>query len=70
VLAGIGAGLATLYVTLVVVPHPGGVHGGVWSLLVNGFVAWGLSTVTRPPSRETVARVHGALERFVYGTGV
>lgn len=68
VLAGIGAGLATLWVTLVVAPHPGGVHGGVWSLLVNAVVTYGVSRLTRPPSVETVARVHGELERFAYGT--
>jgi SSS family solute:Na+ symporter len=68
VLAGIGAGLATLYVTLVVVPHPLGMHGAIWSLLVNAVVAHVVSTVTAPPSRETVERVHGELERFVYGT--
>lgn len=68
VLAGIGAGLATLYLTLVAIPHPGGVHGGVWSLLANALVAYGVSALTPPPSPETVARVHGELERFVYGT--
>jgi SSS family solute:Na+ symporter len=68
VLAGIGAGLATLYLTLVAIPHPGGVHGGVWSLLANGLVAYGVSAITPPPSPETVARVHGEIERFVYGT--
>jgi SSS family solute:Na+ symporter len=67
VLSGIGAGLLTLYLTLVVFPHPGGVHGGVWSLLVNFVVTHATSSLTRPPTAETVARVHGELERFVYG---
>lgn len=66
VLAGIGAGIATLYLALVVEPHPWGVHGGVWSLGVNALVTWGVSAVTRPPSPGTVARIHGELERFVY----
>jgi solute:Na+ symporter, SSS family len=69
VLAGIGAGLAALYATLVVAPHPLGMHGGVWSLLVNGLVAVAVSAVTRPPSTATVERVHGEMERFVYGDG-
>ena len=69
VLAGIAAGLAALYVTLVVSPHPLGMHGGVWSLLVNALVAAGVSTVTAAPSAATVERVHGELERFVYGEG-
>ncbi|HUF74745.1 MAG TPA: sodium:solute symporter family protein [Longimicrobiales bacterium] len=69
VLAGIAAGLAALYVTLVLAPHPLGMHGGVWSVLVNALVALGVSAVTVPPSRETVDRVHGELERFVYGDG-
>jgi len=68
VLAGIVAGLSTLYVTLVVLPHPAGIHGAVWSLLVNTLVAVGVSIWTRPPSPATVARVHGEVERFVYGT--
>jgi solute:Na+ symporter, SSS family len=67
VLAGIGAGLAALYVTLVLVPHPFGVHGSIWSLLVNAAVALNVSALTRPPSAETIARVHGEVERFVYG---
>ena len=68
VLAGIGAGLAALYLTLVVIPHPWGMHGAVWSLLVNAVVALNVSAFTRPPTAETVRRVHGELERFVYGT--
>ena len=67
VLTGIGAGLAALYVTLVLVPHPLGVHGSIWSLLVNAAVALNVSAFTRPPSAETIARVHGEVERFVYG---
>lgn len=76
VLAGIGAGLATLYVTLVglgvpalgveITPHPLGMHGGVWGLLVNFAVTAAVSRVTAPPAEATVARIHGAVERFVY----
>ncbi len=67
VLAGIGVGLATLYLTLVVIPHPLSLHGGVWSVLVNFIVTIGVSRCTRPPSAATVWRIHGELERFVYG---
>ena len=67
VLAGLAAGLAALYVTLVVVPHPLGIHGGIWSLLVNAAVTLNVSAVTRPPKAETVERIHGEIERFVYG---
>jgi SSS family solute:Na+ symporter len=67
VLAGLGVGLATLYVTLRIVPHPLGIHAGIWSLLINGAVALVVSSFTRAPSSETVRRVHGELERFVYG---
>ena len=70
VLAGILVGLLALYVTLVLMPHPLGMHGGVWSLLVNAAVAVGVSAVTRPPSDETIERIHGELERFVYGSEV
>ncbi|MDX1393109.1 MAG: sodium:solute symporter family protein [Gemmatimonadota bacterium] len=66
VLAGIAAGLGALYVTLVVSPHPLGMHGGVWGLLVNFAVTIGVSRFTAPPSDETVERIHGAVERFVY----
>ena len=67
VLAGIGAGLATLVVTLVIVEHPLGLHGGVWGLAVNFLVTWCVSRVTHAPSDPTVARIHGEVERFVYG---
>jgi len=67
VLAGLLAGLAALYATLVVAPHPLGVHGAIWSLGVNWAVTYGVSLVTSPPSPGTVDRVHGEMERFVYG---
>jgi SSS family solute:Na+ symporter len=68
VLAGLGVGLLTLYVTLVVMPHPLGMHGGIWGLLLNGLTALVVSTFTARPSADTVRRVHGEVERFVYGT--
>ena len=68
VVAGIAAGLVTLYVTLVVSPHPMGMHGGLWGLLVNTAVALNVSVFTTPPSAETIQRIHGEVERFVYGT--
>jgi SSS family solute:Na+ symporter len=67
VLAGIGVGLVTLYVTLVVAPHPLGLHGGVWSVAANFLVTVIVSRFTRPPSAATVRRIHGEIERFVYG---
>ncbi|MFL2546895.1 MAG: sodium:solute symporter family protein [Candidatus Rariloculaceae bacterium] len=67
VLAGIAAGMATLYLTLFVVPHPLDMHAGIWSVLVNFAVTIAVSRVTRPPSAATVWRIHGELERFVYG---
>ncbi len=66
VLAGIGAGLACLYVTLIVTPHPLGLHAGVWSLMINATITFAVSRFTRPPSAATLARVHGAIEEFVY----
>lgn len=68
ILSGLGAGLGVLYVTLVVVPHPLGMHGGLWALLVNTALAVGVSTVTAPPSEATRARIHGEVEREVYGS--
>ncbi len=68
VLAGLGVGLVTLYVTLVVTPHPLGMHGGVWGLLLNCAAALAVSAFTARPSADTVRRVHGEVERFVYGT--
>ncbi len=67
VLSGIGVGLLTLYLTLRVIPHPLGLHGGVWSVLANFLVTIVVSRFTRPPSAETVRRIHGEIERFVYG---
>ncbi|WP_419165994.1 sodium:solute symporter family protein [Candidatus Palauibacter sp.] len=66
VIAGISAGLATLCVTLIIVPHPLGLHGGVWGLAVNFVVTWVVSRLTPAPSDPTVSRIHGAIERFVY----
>lgn len=69
VLAGIGVGMAALYLTLVVVPHPFGVHGALWSVAANFLVCFGVSRVTAPPSAATVERIHGTLEDYVYGRG-
>jgi len=66
VLAGIGAGLAVLYFTLVVRSHPLDVHGAVWGLGANFVVAWIVSRFTAEPSAETVSRIHGAVEDFWY----
>jgi SSS family solute:Na+ symporter len=68
VLAGIAAGLATLYVTVILLPHPLGLHGGVWSLVVNFLVTLTVSLLTRPPSMETVRRIHGEVDCFVHGS--
>ena len=68
ILAGLAAGMVTLYVTLVVVPHPLGLHGGVWSLIVNVALAVIVSSVTPAPSIATRARIHGEIERVIYGT--
>jgi Na+(H+)/acetate symporter ActP len=62
-----GVGLTVLYLTLVPAPHPLGLHGAVWSILANFLVTIVVSRVTSPPSSETVARIHGEVERFVYG---
>ncbi len=67
VLTGIAVGLVTLYLTLVVVPHPLGLHGGVWSVLANFAITIVVSGLTQPPSPATVRRIHGEVEAFVYG---
>ncbi len=67
ILAGIGIGLLTLYLTLVIAPHPLGLHGGVWSVVANFTVTMTVSRFTSPPSAQTVRRIHGEVERFVYG---
>jgi SSS family solute:Na+ symporter len=77
VLWGMGTGLSVLYLTLVVSPnpfasligspHPLGLHGAVWSVLANFAVTIAVSRFSRAPSAETVARIHGEVERFVYG---
>ena len=67
VLAGIGVGLAVLYATLVVWRHPLGMHGAIWSVSANFLVCIVVSRFSTPPSDETVARIHGEVERFVYG---
>ena len=67
VIAGILTGLLTLYVTRVWVPQPLGIHEALWSLAVNFAVTLIVSRFTRPPSAATVERIHGEVERFVYG---
>lgn len=69
VVAGILAGLVTLYVTRVEFNQPFGVHEAVWSLGVNFIVTVIVSRRTRQPSAATVERIHGEVERFVYGGG-
>jgi len=64
ILAGISAGLTALFITLIVVPHPLGLHGGVWSLLANTCVTVVVSRATKPPSAQTVERIHGLMDRF------
>ena len=66
VLSGLLVGLGTLYVTLVVIPHPLGLHGGVWALLFNTAVTLTVSIVTEPPSAATRDRIHGEVERQIY----
>ncbi|HUF70951.1 MAG TPA: sodium:solute symporter family protein [Longimicrobiales bacterium] len=66
VLSGIGVGLASLYVTLYLLPHPLGLHAGVWSILANAVVTLVVSRITPPPSAATVRRIHGEVERYVY----
>jgi len=67
VIAGISAGLITLYVTRVMVFQPLGIHEAIWSLAVNFAVTIVVSRVSEPPSERTRARIHGEIERFVYG---
>ena len=67
VVSGISAGLVTLFLTRVVFYQPLGMHEALWSLLVNFAVMLTVSAFTRPPSVETVERIHGEIERFVYG---
>jgi SSS family solute:Na+ symporter len=67
VLCGIGVGLGCLYLTLYIVPHPLGLHAGVWSLLANLVTTLATSSFTRPPSASTVRRIHGEIEQYVYG---
>jgi len=67
VLWGMAAGLITLYVTLLVVAHPMGLHASIWSLAANFLVCIVVSRVSAAPSVETVERIHGAIEAYVYG---
>ena len=67
VLSGIGSGLVTLYVMLFILPDWLGLHHGIWALGANFVVTFVVSRITAPPSAETVDRIHGEVERFVYG---
>ena len=67
VIAGISAGLITLYVTRVLVFQPLGIHEAIWSLGVNFVVTIIVSRFSSPPSDRTRTRIHGEIERFVYG---
>jgi solute:Na+ symporter, SSS family len=77
VLAGLFVGLSTLFATVTppdwlqslgFVQHPMGLHGGVWALGINTLVAIAVSSVTASPSSETLQRIHGEVERQVYGS--
>jgi len=68
ILAGIGTGLITLYITLFIVPNALGIHHSLWALGVNFATVLLVSRFTAPPSEETVERIHGEVERFVYGS--
>lgn len=65
-LAGIGAGLAVLYLASVPFPNPLGLHGGVWALAVNWLTGWGVTVATGGQPRNA-PRVHGCLEEAIYG---
>ena len=67
IVAGILTGLVTLYLTRVAFPQPLGIHEALWSLAANFAVTILVSRFTRPPSEATVERIHGEVERFVYG---
>ena len=67
VVAGICTGLLTVYLTQEVWPQPLGLHAALWSLAANFAVTVVVSRFTRPPSEATVDRIHGEVERFVYG---
>jgi len=66
VLAGIGVGMVTLYVTLFIFPNALGVHHSLWALGANFATVLIVSRFTAPPSAATVERIHGEIERFVY----
>ena len=68
VVTGIVAGLAALTVTRLFWYQPLGIHEAIWSLAANFLVCVFVSRASRPPSRATVERIHGEVERFVYGT--
>jgi SSS family solute:Na+ symporter len=68
ILSGIGTGLVVLYFTVIVAPNPLGIHASVWSLTANYLVAFLVSRFSQPPSARTVRRIHGEIERFVYGS--
>ena len=67
VIAGIGAGLFVLYVTRAMIYQPLGIHEAAWSLAINFAVTIVVSRLSKPPSEATRARIHGEIERFVYG---
>lgn len=69
ILAGIGAGLAVLYVTTVAAPNPLGLHGGVWALGANWLVVWLVSAVAGPAPVASARRIHAAIEQEIYGEG-
>ncbi len=66
VLAGIAVGLVILYIMLFVKPNWFGVHHGVWALGANFLTTYAVSRFTAPPSVDTVERIHGEIENFVY----
>jgi SSS family solute:Na+ symporter len=68
VMAGMITGIVTLYLALVLQPHPLGLHGGIWATIANFAVAIFASKFTAPPPPATIERIHGALEKELYGS--
>lgn len=66
VLWGVVSGAIVTTVCSILWPHPFGVHGGIWGLVVNTIVFFVVSLLTRPASRSTIERFFPDMAERIY----
>ena len=69
-ITGMMVGIIVCVLCLFVWEHPLGLHAGVWGLIFNIPLTLIVSAFTKPPSEDTIERIHGYLEKVIYKGGM